>query len=203
MGVDEVGRGPLAGPVIAAACVFKAYALPNELADMIQDSKKLSAKRRLQIKDQLMPYVHVAWGGASVLEIDTLNIHHATLLAMKRAVRNLPCTPQFALVDGKFAPNWSLPTTFLIKGDSLSLSIAAASIYAKITRDDIMAVLAKRYPGYGWESNAGYGSPQHLKGIENQGITPHHRRSFSPCRDVHVGSKVQGNTCHPELVSGS
>lgn len=183
-GVDEVGRGPLAGPVIAAACVFKTYDIPSSLADHIQDSKKLTAKRRLLVRDQLIPYVHIAWGGASVGEIDTLNIHQATLLAMARAVEKLPLVPQGALVDGKFAPNWSLPTTCLVNGDSLSLSIAAASIFAKMIRDDVMKILGKRYPGYGWESNMGYGSAKHLEGISTQGVTRHHRMSFAPCRGL-------------------
>ena len=179
-GVDEVGRGPLAGPVIAAACVFKSYNVPSSILDQIQDSKKLSPKRRAKAMIDLMPFVHIAWGGASVVEIDRLNIHHATLLAMTRALNHLKIPPQAALIDGKFPPKLSIPATCLIKGDDRSLSIAAASIFAKVTRDKIMTILHNRYPGYGWASNAGYGSKQHLVGIQELGITPHHRRSFSP-----------------------
>ncbi len=181
-GIDEAGRGPWAGPVVAAAVVFGAR-VPDA---MIRDSKALSAKRRDAAFDILMddPNVLVGVGKADVAEIDDLNILNATFLAMRRAMAALPCTPDSALVDGNRAPELDCAVRTVVKGDAKSLSIAAASIIAKVTRDRDMAALAAEYPGYGWERNAGYGTAQHQAAIAELGITSHHRRSFAPIRRI-------------------
>jgi ribonuclease HII len=180
-GVDEVGRGPLAGPVMAAAVVLDADNIPPGL----NDSKKLSEKRRLALTDLLHGCAEVSIGIASVEEIDQINILHASLLAMTRAVEGLKTAPDHALIDGKFIPKGlRIPATPIIKGDGISLSIAAASIVAKTCRDAAMCALAQQYPGYGWDRNAGYPTAEHKHALLNLGVTPHHRRSFKPVHNI-------------------
>jgi len=177
-GVDEVGRGPLAGPVVAAAAILP-LALPPGLADMIDDSKKLSAPRRLLVLAALHAAgAEIAVAAASVAEIEQLNILQASLLAMRRAIARLPRAPAHVLVDGNKPPGCAIPCTVIIGGDGISLSIAAASIAAKVLRDGLMARLALRYPGYGWETNAGYAGAAHRAAIASLGPTPHHRMAF-------------------------
>ena len=176
-GVDEAGRGPLAGPVVAASVILSAERVPSGL----QDSKKLTAKTRVDLTAQLMVSAVVGIGEASVEEIDMLNILRASHLAMCRAVDALSQTPDHVLIDGNMTPrDLSVPSTTIVKGDSLSLSIAAASIVAKTRRDAIMWDLAQQYPGYGWETNQGYPTKCHKEALQNLGVTPHHRRSFKP-----------------------
>lgn len=176
-GVDEAGRGPLAGPVVAAAVILDVARLP----DGINDSKKLPREQRERLHGLIVASAHVGIGIASVEEIDSINILQATLLAMVRAVEALPVAPQHLLIDGNRAPK-QLPCACrtVIGGDALSLSIAAASIIAKVTRDRIMAELALSHPHYGWERNAGYGTPEHQRALSLVGISPHHRKSFEP-----------------------
>jgi ribonuclease HII len=182
-GVDEVGRGPLAGPVLAAAVVFTRR-VPGKLAALIDDSKKLTAEQRLQAFEALLACQHaqIAVGAASVAEIARLNILHAALLAMRRAVGRLPAPPDLALVDGNRPPALPCPTRCVVDGDAISLSIAAASIVAKVLRDRGMARLAVRFPGYGWELNAGYATPAHREALRRLGPTPHHRAAFGTVR---------------------
>ena len=179
-GIDEVGRGPLAGPVVAAAVILNRQTLPKHLAETINDSKKLSAQKRAFLFDQLHHHARIGMGQCSVAEIDQLNILQATLLAMQRAFENLPDRPQVAFIDGNKTPKLPCKTETIIKGDARCLSIAAASIIAKHHRDELMNAYAIDFPYYKWESNAGYGTAQHLKAIEIHGITHLHRRSFSP-----------------------
>ena len=179
-GIDEAGRGPWAGPVIAAAVVLDPTTLPRSIQDRLDDSKKLSAKVRCGLFEALGDYAQLGVGIASVSEIDTHNILSGTMLAMQRAVINLPVPPDYALVDGNQSPKLSCTVQTVVRGDGLSLSIAAASIVAKVTRDRIMAELALEHPGYGWERNAGYGTKAHREGLEQFGVTNHHRRSFKP-----------------------
>lgn len=180
-GVDEVGRGPLAGPVTAAAVVLDPARIPVGL----NDSKALTAKRREALFDEIAAVAHVSIAHASVEEIDEINILRASHLAMERAVAGLPVAAAFALVDGNLLPrDLRIPARAVIKGDALSLSISAASIMAKICRDRIMWDLAQHYPGYGWETNAGYPSKSHKEALRNLGVTPHHRRSFKPVHNI-------------------
>lgn len=179
-GVDEAGRGPWAGPVIAAAVILDADNIPAG----INDSKKLSRKRREALAPLIETAATVGVGLASVDEIDEINILAATMLAMERAVEALPQDPAFILVDGNRCPVWRHPSKAIVKGDSISLSIAAASIIAKVTRDKIMVELAANHPEFGWETNAGYGTKQHRAALLQNGITPHHRRSFAPIRHM-------------------
>jgi len=179
-GIDEAGRGPLAGPVIAAAVVLDMAALPRRIARRIDDSKQLAAREREELFALVRPYAAIGVGGASVGEIDSINILRATLLAMRRAAARLPVRPAVALVDGNCAPDLPCEVRTIIDGDALSLSIAAASIVAKVTRDRLMAALARYHPGYGWEHNAGYGTEEHRQALVRLGLTPHHRRSFRP-----------------------
>jgi len=184
-GVDEAGRGPWAGPVVAAAAVLDETRLPGELADAIDDSKKLSALKRQALFAGFGDAVQIGIGQASVDEIDEVNILQATMLAMSRAVRALPVTPDFALIDGNRIPDLGgMAADCVVKGDARSLSIAAASIAAKVTRDQIMSDLAERFPGYGWERNAGYGTAQHQEALARLGVTPAHRKSFAPIRKI-------------------
>ena len=177
VGVDEVGRGPWAGPVVAAAVWLD----PERIPPGIRDSKQLSARKREAIAALLREQAVVGMGEASVEEIDRLNILQATFLAMRRAVEALPFTPDHALVDGnKVPPLFLCPATPVIGGDRVSLSIGAASIVAKVTRDRLMAELARIHPHYAWERNAGYGTAAHQQGMREHGITEHHRRSFKP-----------------------
>lgn len=180
-GVDEVGRGPLAGPVVACAAVLTpGVALPEGLTD----SKRLTARQRDRICTALLATTLHGLGWASVEEIDRLNILEAAMLAMRRAVAALPFAPDIALVDGARDPGLPCPARTVIGGDGRSLSIAAASVIAKVTRDRYMAELAEDFPGYGWESNAGYGSAAHLDALARLGPTPHHRRSFRPVAQI-------------------
>jgi len=182
-GVDEVGRGPLAGPVVAAAVILD----PENLPAGVNDSKALSAKQRDAAFDLIMTRA-LAVGLASVTaaEIDTLNIRQASLAAMARAVGTLALTPAYVLVDGRDRPPLSCPSSPIIKGDSISLSIAAASIVAKVTRDGMMRQLASLYPDYGFETNAGYAAKRHLAALNAIGPTPVHRFSFAPLRLINA-----------------
>lgn len=177
-GIDEAGRGPLAGPVVAAAVVLPdGFELPG-----LNDSKKLTARKREALFEALMQDDRIlkSVAQASVEEIDRLNILHATHLAMRRAAEGLPKAADFCLIDGLAVPNFPLPSRNLIKGDARCLSIAAASILAKVTRDRLMTELDRRYPQYGFAKHAGYGTAAHLQALREYGITPHHRRSFAP-----------------------
>jgi ribonuclease HII len=177
-GVDEVGRGPLAGPVLAAAVILPKM-LPAGLAALIDDSKKLTPARRAKALLALRASgAQIALGAASVADIARLNILHASMLAMCRAIAALPVRPEHVLVDGNRAPGCGLPCTTLVGGDAKSLSIAAASIVAKETRDKLMRGLALRYPEYGWEKNAGYAAAMHRAAIMAHGPTKHHRMGF-------------------------
>ena len=176
IGVDEVGRGPLAGPVVSAAIILNKEIIP----DGINDSKKLSKKRREIISKQLISHHSYAIGIASVEEIDQINILQASLLAMKRAILGLDIIPKSVLVDGNKLPDLDFKMYPIIKGDSKSVSIAAASIIAKVYRDKIMEDLSIQYPGYYWEKNSGYGTKQHLLALNNLGVTPIHRKTFAP-----------------------
>ena len=177
-GVDEAGRGPLAGPVVAAAVVLTAKSFPRGVGD----SKQLSP----EIREDLFPRIHAACavgvGVCSVEEIDSLNILRASLLAMRRALDALPLIPTAALVDGNQPPEFPCPVTCVVEGDGRCLSIAAASVIAKVTRDRIMRDLALRHIGYGWETNFGYATPEHRAALRRLGPTPLHRRSFAPVR---------------------
>lgn len=180
-GVDEVGRGPLAGPVTAAAVVLNPDDIPLGLAD----SKTLTAARREALYDLIMARAQTSIAHASVAEIDTLNILRASHLAMERAVAGLLLAPDHLLIDGNLIPtDLRGHATAIIKGDAKSLSIAAASIIAKVTRDRIMVDLAQQYPGYGWERNAGYPTKLHQLALLNLGVTPWHRRSFKPVHNM-------------------
>lgn len=180
-GVDEAGRGPLAGPVTAAAVILDPAAIP----DGLNDSKKLTARRRAALHDAIVQTSEVSVAHASVGEIDRINILRATLLAMRRALDGLGARPGLALIDGNAVPpDLSVPARAIIGGDAVSLSVAAASIVAKVRRDRIMWDLAQQYPGYGWDSNAGYGSKSHIRALQDLGVTPHHRRSFRPVHNI-------------------
>ncbi|WP_425466430.1 ribonuclease HII [Roseovarius halotolerans] len=180
-GVDEVGRGPLAGPVTAAAVVLDIARIPEGL----NDSKRLSAKRRAELHDAIFAMAEVSIAHASVEEIDMINILRASHLAMERAIAGLSSAPDLALIDGNMIPRGlTVPAQAVVKGDGKSLSIAAASIVAKITRDRMMWDLAQQFPGYGWETNAGYPSKSHREALQNIGLTPHHRRSFKPVHNI-------------------
>lgn len=208
-GIDEVGRGPLAGPVVTACAYIPPEKLGHPVWKDVNDSKKLSVQKRDYLFEIIRHQCVYAVAEASAEEIDTLNIHHATLLAMKRAYeamgsschldrseaeRRYPARSLgfarngkeegklLALIDGKFAPALSCRTQTIVKGDATSLSIAAASILAKVTRDRMMEALHAEFPHYGWATNAGYGTAEHMDGIARHGITPHHRKSFAPCK---------------------
>lgn len=178
-GIDEVGRGPLAGPVIAAAVILPAD-MPSLLLENLDDSKKLSAKKRERLSALIHEKARVGIGRAEVVEIDNINILQASLLAMRRAWLGLGVQTDAALVDGNKAPDLPCLVQTIVKGDSASFSIAAASVVAKVARDTEMAQLALAFPGYGWEKNAGYGVKAHMEALNCLGPTPHHRRSFAP-----------------------
>ncbi len=178
VGVDEAGRGPLAGPVVAAAVWIDRGRCPAGL----DDSKALCAARRAVLHDELQAVAVIGVGVASVEEIDRLNILWATMLAMERAVAALRCGFDHVLVDGNRLPRWAHAATAIIGGDALCVSIAAASIIAKVTRDRMMVALDAEHPGYGWARNKGYGTADHARGLAALGVTPHHRRSFAPVR---------------------
>ena len=177
-GVDEVGRGPLAGDVVAAAVIFKGQA-----PEGVTDSKKLSAKRREQLAAAIKASAH-AWciARASVAEIDALNILQASLLAMHRAVDGLSMVPDLVLVDGNRLPDWSYNAKPIIGGDALEVSIGAASILAKVQRDAEMMALDKEYPGYGFSRHKGYPTREHMAALASLGVTPWHRKSFAPVK---------------------
>ena len=181
-GIDEAGRGPWAGPVVAAAVILDPATLPSSLAGGIDDSKALSPARRRDLYRDLLDRAEIGVGAASVREIEEDNILGATLTAMARALAALPRRPSAALVDGNRAPDVPCRVETVVRGDSRSLSIAAASIVAKVTRDGIMARLSARYPEFAWERNAGYGTAEHRRALERHGPTPHHRHSFAPIR---------------------
>ncbi|MEA2739296.1 MAG: ribonuclease [Acetobacteraceae bacterium] len=177
-GVDEAGRGPLAGPVVAAAVILHPKT-PRKLRAMLDDSKKLTAEQRLAAFLALRASTaEIAVGAASVTEILRLNILHASMLAMRRAVARLGVAPDLALVDGNYPPKLSCAVQCVVGGDGLCLSIAAASIVAKVIRDRAMARLALRFPGYGWEANAGYATLLHREALHRLGPTRHHREAF-------------------------
>ncbi|QYK42410.1 MAG: ribonuclease HII [Paracoccaceae bacterium] len=176
VGVDEAGRGPLAGPVVAAAVRLDPARIPQGLAD----SKVLTAGARDRLYQQLLTLAEVSTGQASVEEIDDLNILRASHLAMVRAVRGLP-RADHAIIDGNLVPaGLPCPAQAVVKGDAHCLSVAAASIVAKVLRDRIMVALSQQHPGYGWDRNAGYPTAEHLAALQNLGPTPAHRRSFAP-----------------------
>ena len=180
-GVDEVGRGPLAGPVTAAAVILQ----PDRIPDGLADSKKLTAARREYLSEEIINVAQVSIAHASVEEIDQLNVLRASHLAMCRAVNGLGVSVDYALIDGNMIPaDLAIPSTALVKGDDRSVSIAAASIVAKVMRDRIMVDLAQQHPGYGWEKNAGYPTKAHREALQNLGVTPHHRRSFKTVHNM-------------------
>lgn len=179
-GIDEAGRGPWCGPVVAGAVILERGSLPSELLDGLDDSKKLKPGMREDMFAALKAHARVGVGCAEAQEIDEINILQATLLAMRRAFDRLGIVPDLALIDGNRAPDLPCSARPVIKGDSKSLSIAAASIVAKVTRDRIMAELAETHPGYGWERNAGYGTAEHQEALNRLGVTEHHRKSFKP-----------------------
>ncbi len=179
-GIDEAGRGPWAGPVVAAAVILDRRRLSAELATGLDDSKKLSRARRAELFAALDGHARIGIGAASAPLIDEINVLAATMTAMGRAVAALGVVPDLALVDGNRLPDLMCPARAVVGGDGRSLSIAAASIVAKVTRDRIMDLLAARYPGFGWDTNAGYGTATHRDALEALGVTPHHRRSYAP-----------------------
>lgn len=187
-GIDEVGRGPLAGPVVASCVYIPEQKRRKHFLRDVNDSKKLPAKAREVLYESIREHCLYGIGVVTSEEIDTFNIHHATLLAMSRAYEALHndfgIRPEVALVDGRFKPKIPCNCEAITKGDSISITIAAASIFAKVTRDRMMARLHEEFPYYGWERNAGYGTPEHLAGIKIYGVTPHHRRSFAPVREA-------------------
>ncbi len=187
-GVDEVGRGPWAGPVLAVAVILDRARLPAALAMSIDDSKRLPAPRRRLIADTLPAFAHIGFGFGSVDEIDRLNILQASMLAMQRAVAALSDAlgrpPAFALVDGNRQPPLPCPVRCVVHGDSRSLSIAAASIVAKVARDRLMVELGTEFPGYGFEQHMGYGTPRHRAALLRVGPCRAHRRSFAPVRNI-------------------
>ena len=189
VGIDEAGRGPWAGPVVAGAVVFKDRNHNPELVSMLNDSKKLSAKKREEIYEKMQKEAQegnmlLAIGEASVEEIDNLNILQATFLAMKRAFDSLNIVPDMILIDGNQRPkNIQFPCKTVVKGDAKCSSISAASILAKVYRDRLMQKMAEQYPYYGFEKNAGYGTAAHIAGLKEHGITPIHRRSYKPIKE--------------------
>ncbi|MEM0976375.1 MAG: ribonuclease HII [Pseudomonadota bacterium] len=183
-GIDEVGRGPWAGPVVVAGVILDAKNIPSGLTD----SKRISASRRQELAALIHQTAQVSIVEISVAEVDRLNILGATFAGMRRVTTAL--APDFALIDGnKVPPEFPTQAEAIIKGDAKSASIAAASIVAKVHRDALMANLAEAFPGYGWETNAGYGTNAHKNALQNLGVTPHHRRSFKPIHNMLCGKK--------------
>ena len=181
VGVDEVGRGPMAGPVTAAAVILN----PDDIPEGLADSKTLSETRRDTLAKLIHDKAEVSIAHASVEEIDEINILQASHLAMVRAVRGLGRAPGHILIDGNRLPReLAARSTAVVRGDGKSLSIAAASIVAKVCRDKLMVDLSQQFPGYGWEANAGYVTQMHKKALAELGVTPHHRRSFAPVRNI-------------------
>ena len=183
-GIDEAGRGAWAGPVYAAATVFRPFGTPAAVTELINDSKKLTPQQRRELYPSILVNAAVGIGSASVHEIEKLNILGATKVAMSRALNNLGFIPNMALIDGNQLPNLPCPTKYIIKGDTKSLSIAAASIIAKVSRDNHMINLSRTSSGYGWENNFGYGTKQHIAALKENGVTRHHRRSYKPIREM-------------------
>ncbi len=177
-GVDEAGRGPWAGPVVAAAVIFN----PDNIPDGLADSKKLTEGKRETLFEAIMATADVGVGIADVARIDRDNILAATMWAMGAAVHHLTASPRVVLIDGNRAPQLSCLSRTIIKGDARSLSIAAASIIAKVTRDRMMVELASTHPGYGFEKHKGYGTKAHQEALAQHGVTAHHRRSFAPIK---------------------
>jgi len=176
-GIDEVGRGPWAGPVTACAVVLD----PDNIPDGLADSKALTARKREALYQPILDSADVGLAHVSVAEIDQINILQASLLAMRLALGKLANPADFALIDGNKTPaDMPCPSQTLVKGDARCLSIAAASIVAKVTRDRLMVALSQQHPGYGWEKNAGYGTKQHISALNELGVTQHHRLSFKP-----------------------
>ena len=196
-GVDEAGRGPMAGPVVAAAVILRPGAIPDGLAD----SKTLAPEAREELCAALGADSDIGIGAASVPEIDRVNILQATLLAMRRAVVRLSQRPRMVLVDGNRVPLLPFPAEAVVRGDARCLSIAAASIVAKVVRDRLMRRLARRYPAYGWDRNAGYCTAAHRAALATHGATIHHRRSFAPVRRL-LGNPADEAERSP-LVAGS
>ncbi len=187
-GVDEVGRGPLVGAVVTAAVILD----PAKPIAGLADSKKLSEKRRLALYDEIKANA-LAWslGRAEPEEIDQLNILHATMLAMQRAVAGLAVVPDYVLIDGNRCPALSMPSLAVVKGDSLVAEISAASIIAKVTRDREMAELDLLFPEYGFAQHKGYPTALHMEKLTQHGATPHHRRSFAPVRNALLDAEVR------------
>jgi len=179
-GVDEAGRGPLAGPVVACAAILPLAGISTRLLGALEDSKRLTAEVREAVATRLRAKAIYALGEASVEEIDRFNILRATFLAMRRAFESLPIQPAHAIIDGNLKPGLPVPETTIVEGDHLSYSIAAASILAKVARDKMMRELAQEHSRYGWDHNMGYGTKEHLAAIDTYGLTPHHRTSFRP-----------------------
>lgn len=180
-GVDEVGRGPLVGAVVTAAVILD----PKNPIEGLMDSKKLSEKKRLALAEEIKAKA-LSWalGRAEPAEIDELNILNATMLAMQRAVEGLHLQPDFVLVDGNRIPSLKMPAQAVVKGDSLVAEISAASIIAKVARDQEMAELAQKFPEYGFEQHKGYPTKLHFEKLAELGATPYHRKSFAPVRNV-------------------
>lgn len=188
-GIDEVGRGPLAGPVVACAVI-----MPPESKAIggVDDSKALSAAERVRLAAKIRERaVAVGLGAASVREIDRVNIYHATVLAMRRALGRLATTPDHVLVDGKEIRTLAVPHTAIVGGDRRCYSIACASILAKVTRDRLMVALARRYPDYHWDRNVGYGTPEHWSRLFAHGLSPHHRHSFVKARQLSLDLEAE------------
>lgn len=179
-GIDEAGRGAWAGPVVAAAVVLD----PAHIPDGLDDSKKLTPKKRDALFDVIMATADVGVGYGSVEQVEVRNVLNATMDAMRDAVANLSTQPDAALIDGNKTPLLPCTAEAVIGGDGRSVSIAAASIIAKVTRDRLMQELDKEFPGYGWDSNVGYGTAVHKSGIEKLGVNEHHRRSYKPIRNM-------------------
>jgi ribonuclease HII len=198
-GVDEAGRGPLAGPVIAAAVILDRKRIPKGL----NDSKQMSEEAREEAFQRIMDVAVVGVGDASVDEIDLINIRQATHLAMARAVRSLTVLANFALVDGNDAPALPCKCDVIVDGDARSVSIAAASIIAKVTRDRMMRALHEQHPHYGWFTNKGYSTEQHLRALAAHGPCIHHRRSFAPVHNILYGENPGDSTINALIPQDS
>ena len=179
-GVDEAGRGPWAGPVYSAIVILNRNCIPEG----INDSKKISEKKRIELYEEILINHKYGIGCASPDEIDQLNILEATFLSMRRALENLIIKPDYILVDGNLSPNFNIPHESIIKGDSISMSIAAASIIAKVERDKFMLNIDNEHPEYKWKKNKGYGTKDHQNALNAHGVTKYHRKSFSPIRKI-------------------
>lgn len=190
-GLDEAGRGPLAGPVVAACVYIPPEVRQESFWTQVNDSKKLTGKKRDALYDLIIAHTHYGISESSVQEIDEINILQASLQAMSRSLDTMSAhfkiAPALALVDGNRKPRMTCQVQTVVKGDSISLSIAAASILAKVTRDRLMNDLCEKFPMYGWSRNAGYGTAEHLRAINDYGVTDHHRRSFAPVRMAVAG----------------